>query len=357
MKILINALSGNGDALMFTPALKILKKKLPSAKIDVLVMYPSVAEIFRFSPYINEIILLEFLKQSKFKSLTDTLKLRNKRYDISVNIYPSNRTEYNLVNFIIGAKRRVATSYIHSSILRLEFLNNCKTDEIKNIHNVLQNLNLVRKIIDSKDDEPGNIEIFLDENNMLRSKEWFENNFSQNDLIIGFHAGSAVLKNHINKRWNFEKYAMLANNLIEKYDAKILLFGTEKNLNEKINDLTGKKCFLVSTDNFMDSLARIQRCNLFVTNDSAFLHSAAGFKIPTVAIFGYTNYKELFPWQTEHIIVRKDYDCSPCFYNSPKPASCKWKGDEKFKCINHISVEEVFDACKKLLNTNQENPT
>ena len=39
MKILILALSGIGDALMFTPALKLLRQSLPSAQIDALVMF------------------------------------------------------------------------------------------------------------------------------------------------------------------------------------------------------------------------------------------------------------------------------------------------------------------------------
>ncbi len=39
MKILVIALSGIGDALMFTPALKLLRKNLPNTEIDVLVMY------------------------------------------------------------------------------------------------------------------------------------------------------------------------------------------------------------------------------------------------------------------------------------------------------------------------------
>jgi heptosyltransferase-2 len=44
MKILIIALSGIGDALMFTPALK-LAKESPNAEIDVLVMSRS-SEIY-----------------------------------------------------------------------------------------------------------------------------------------------------------------------------------------------------------------------------------------------------------------------------------------------------------------------
>ena len=76
MKILINALSGNGDALMFSPALRILKEKLPDSEIDMLVMFRSVKEMYEQNPFLNEIYLIDLLKQSKFKSLSEIRGLK-----------------------------------------------------------------------------------------------------------------------------------------------------------------------------------------------------------------------------------------------------------------------------------------
>jgi len=44
MKILVNALSGIGDALMFTPALKLLKEAYPDSEIHALVMFKAVKD-------------------------------------------------------------------------------------------------------------------------------------------------------------------------------------------------------------------------------------------------------------------------------------------------------------------------
>ena len=107
---------------------------------------------------------------------------------------------------------------------------------------------------------------------------------------------------------------------------------------------------IASTNNYMDSMARLKQCNLFVSNDTAFLHSASAFGIPVAAIFGYTNHKELYPWMTKHVIIRKELECSPCFFNSPRPARCKWKGADEFKCVRTIELEEVYSACMNLLN-------
>lgn len=350
MKILINALSGNGDALMFSPSLRLLKEKIPGAEIDMLVMFKSVKEMYEHSPFLNKIYHINFLKQPKLKSIQDIFSLRKNNYDVSINVYPSNRTEYNLVNYFLGAKRRLGHNYTHSDFIRLEILNNVTADEIPNRHNVMQNFDLVKTLAAMDEKEVQGMEIFLSEEDKKNSKYWIEENKLSEKFLVGFHAGSATLKNHIHKRWDKNKFAALGRLLEEKHNTKILLFGNEFDLNLEIDELLDGKGILASTSNYMDSMARMRFCNLFVSNDSAFLHSAAAFKIPTVGIFGYTNANELFPWGTKHLIVRKELDCSPCFYNSPKPVECLWKGDEEFKCMKTISVEEVFEACEILLD-------
>ncbi len=352
MKILINALSGNGDALMFSPSLRLLKEKIPSAEIDMLVMFKSVKEMYEHNPFLNKIYHVNFLKQSKLKSIQEILSLRKNNYDVSINVYPSNRTEYNVVNYFLGAKKRLGHNYTHSDFFRFEILNNVTSNEVPNRHNVLQNFDLVKSLTEMNEKEVKGLEIFLSEADKKKSEEWIKENDLQNKLLVGFHAGSAVLKNHIHKRWDKEKFAALGNLLREKYDAKILLFGNEFDLNLEIDETLGGQGILASTSNYMDSMARMRFCNLFVSNDSALLHSSAAFKIPTVGIFGYTNAQELFPWGTKHLIVRIELDCSPCFYNSPKPVECLWTGKDEFKCMKLITVEDVFEACEIMLNKN-----
>jgi heptosyltransferase II len=356
MRILINALSGIGDALMFTPSLKLIHEKMPNYQIDMMVMFNPVKELFQLSPYVNHVYFVDFLNQSKFKSIQQLKEIRKNDYFISINVYPSNRYEYNIVNYFIGAKKRLGHEYLNSGILSLEFLNNTKVQEVKDIHNVIQNVNLIKSLFDINDSEVGGMEINVSEDDENCAVLWLKKNgVDLQKPVIGFHAGSSVLKNHIHKRWEKEKFISLGNKLMSEFNAGILLFGSENELNAEINNGLNNKAVIASTLNYMDSMSRLKQCGLFVSNDTAFLHSASAFKIPVVAIFGYTNYKELYPWQTENIIVRKDYECSPCFYNSPKPASCKWKGTDEFKCIRNIEVEEVLDACSKLL-LNSRNP-
>ncbi len=350
MKILINALSGNGDALMFSPTLKVLKEKIPDAIIDMLAMFKSVKEMYSESPYLNNIYFIDFLHQSKIKSLKEIGKIRKNKYDVSINTYPANRLEYNFLSYLLGAKKRIAHHYTHTNFFRFEFLNTVLIDEVKDKHNVLQNFETAKKLIEiPANEKAGNMEIHLSESDINLAKEWIKEINPRNKIVIGFHCGSALLKNHINKRWDKNKYAELGKRLTEKYNALILFFGNEFDLNNEINEMMGKRGVIASTRNFMDSMARQRLCNLFISNDTAFLHTSAAFGIPTVGIFAYTNHKELYPWNTRYLIIRKELDCSPCFYNSPKSATCLWKGEEEFKCMKSISVDEVYEACKKLI--------
>lgn len=349
MKILINALSGNGDALMFSPALKLLKTKIPAARIDMLVMFKSVKEMYSESPCLDNIYHINFLKQSKFKSIKEVLSLRKNKYDYSINIYPSNRTEYNLVNLFEGAKKRISHHYLHTNFTRLEFLNSILVSEVKDRHNVLQNIDLIKPIVKVKDGEAGGMEIFISPADKAKAAEWIKENGLQNKVLIGFHPGSSTIKNHINKRWDKYKYAELGKILIRLYNAEILLFGNEFELNNEIISHMDGRGVIASTDNYMDSIARMQYCRLFVSNDTAFMHSAAALQLPTVAVFAYTNHNELYPWNTAHIVIRHDLVCSPCFYNSPRPVKCLWTGEAEFKCIKGITVDEVLNACRILI--------
>lgn len=312
-------------------------------------MFRSVAEMFGNSPYINYIHFIDFLNQSKLSSFKEILKLRKNNFDVSVNIYPTNRAEYNILGFLTGAKKRIAFSYIKSGFHRFEFLNTNLIPEIRNKHNVLQNIGAIRELVEVNDNEVGKLEISLDKTALAKTRDWLNSLKVSDKLIVGIHPGSSTLKNHIHKRWDKEKFIELCNKLINVHNGFIFIFGNEFELNREIKSSLGENAILVSTENYMDSLLRQTFCDLFVSNDTAFMHSAAAFEIPTVAIFAYTNSRELYPWKTNHRIVREDLDCSPCFYNSPSPASCIWQGNDKWKCIKNITVEKVFEACDELI--------
>lgn len=351
MKILVIALSGIGDALMFTPALRLLRKCLPEAEIDALVMYRGAQEIYSSNPNLNKVIHFNFLEEGAFKSLKFLLHLR-KKYDASINVYPSNRKEYNLISFLIGAKKRGGIVYLRKNKSNLGFLNNVRVLENDDVHNVQANIKLCEALIGKKFNEEPPLEFFIPENENIFANKFLSNaDISANELVIGFHPGCATLKNHIKRRWEPEKFGELGKKLIKDHSAKILIFGgpEERELKEEIFMLIDSdKVNVVNADSLTKSASVMKRCNVFVTNDSSQMHIAAPLGLRVVAIIGPTNQKYIYPWKTEHQIVSLNLDCSPCFFYSPRPLICT-RTDLQFKCIKELTVNMVYTSVIKYL--------
>ena len=351
MKILVIALSGIGDALMFTPALKLLRENIPTAEIDALVMYKGANEIFASNKNLNKVIHFDFVKEGVLKSFKFLLKLRN-NYDASINVYPSNRKEYNLINYFIGAKQRAGVFYLRKDKANLGFLNNIRVVENDEVHNVQTNIKLCEALIGKKFTEEPPLEFSISE-----SEKQFSDNFlngkkiEDGELVVGFHPGCATLKNHIKRRWEPEKFAELGKKIINNHNARILIFGgpEERELKEQIYSLINSdKVNVVNADSLTKSTAIMKRCNIFITNDSSQMHISASLGLKVVAIIGPTNQYYIHPWKTEHRVVTLNLDCSPCFFYSPRPLICT-RTDVKFKCIKELKVDMVYNSVLKYL--------
>ena len=81
MKILIIALSGIGDALIFTPALKLMRQVLPDAEIDVLTMLRGVEDIYSNNPNINKIHFFDFMNEGYQTTLLHVDSFQNRLPD------------------------------------------------------------------------------------------------------------------------------------------------------------------------------------------------------------------------------------------------------------------------------------
>ena len=171
MKILILALSGIGDALMFTPALKLLRGALPDAEIDALVMFKGVKDIYERNNNLNKVIYFDFMKEGIIGSFRFIRTIRNK-YDASVNVYPSNRKEYNIINFLVGAGKRAGIKYLRRDAGNLGGLNNVRITENDSLHNVQTNIHLIEKLLNKKFNEEPPLDFTLTENDSSFAQEY-----------------------------------------------------------------------------------------------------------------------------------------------------------------------------------------
>ncbi|QQS36107.1 MAG: glycosyltransferase family 9 protein [Ignavibacteriales bacterium] len=352
MKILVLALSGIGDALMFTPALSLLRKKYPDAVIDSLVMINGVKEIYERNPSVNKVIYYNFMKEGIINSLKFISSLRGK-YDVSINVYPSNRKEYNIINFLIGAKQKAGVEYLRMNASNLGWLNNVTVKENDTLHNVEENIHLVEKLVNEKFNEKPGLQIFFTKDDEEYAAEYLKHTgITKDEIVIGIHPGCATLKNHIKRRWEPEKFSELGRRILEEYNSRILIFGgpEETDLKHEVaNGINPEKVHVIRTDNLIHSAAVMKRCNLFITNDSSLMHISSALGLKVIAIIGPTNTNYIHPWNTEHKIVSLNLDCAPCFYYSPKPLICT-RTDIQFKCIKELTPEMVFKTARSFLN-------
>lgn len=351
MKILIFALSGIGDALMFTPSVKFLRETYPDAQIDALVMFSGVRDIYKRNKYLNNVYYFDFLKEGAVKSFFYLLKFRGK-YDVSFNVYPSNRKEYNLFSFFVGAKKRCAVDYLRKNRENLACLNNVKVQEDDCLHNVEENIRLCEKLTGKECSEISGLDFFLDKEDEDFAQAYLNRlNTKDGDLVIGFHPGSATLKNHIHRRWEPEKFSSLGRRLIEEKGARVLIFGgpEEMELKNKVASAIGSSNAVIAEGKSLaESAAVMKRCNAFVSNDSSLMHVASALKLNVAAVIGPTNTAYIHPWKTNYRIVSLNLPCAPCFYYSPRPLIC-YRTDVEFKCVKEISVDMVMSAVEEMI--------
>ncbi len=153
------------------------------------------------------------------------------------------------------------------------------------------------------------------------------------------------------KLWPMERYAQLAEQLIETHNAQIII-NAAPNEQTAIAAVTRAMTHTPLLDfsaraNTLDALTSlVAACDLVVTNDTGTRHIAAALGTPLVTIFGSTDPA----WTTldcpREITIVTDADCAPCQKKSCPidPAS-----DTFHQCMTTISVETVFAAANELL--------
>ena len=94
----------------------------------------------------------------------------------------------------------------------------------------------------------------------------------------------------------------------------------------------------------------VERCQLFVGNDSGPMHMAAALGVPTLGIFGPGSPRRTAPLARHGkvLTLTKGYPCSPCrqdFFREcpPSPAG-------KPFCLEEILLEDVERAADQLLH-------
>ena len=337
--LLVRATNWLGDAVMTTPALAGVREAFPDARI-VLLARPLVAELFRHHPDVDEVMVYELpgRHEGLFGRLRLAGELRRRRFDGALLL--QNAFDAALIAFLGRVPERAGYPTDGRRILLT--LPVPLTPGILERHEVeyylclLDGLGIPRPV-------PASLKLAVtgEEKEAMTARL----------ALLGIERGAPVVA--INpgatygsaKRWYPERFAAVADHLIEDAGAQGLLFGSAgdrestaevgKNARHPLIDIAGKT-------NLKEAIALIARCRIFVSNDSGLMHVAGALGIPTIAIFGSTNPVTTSPVGEKSVVIHHDVDCSPCL----KPVC-----PTDFRCMDLIGVEEVYTAARKLMES------
>ncbi len=356
--IIVRAPNWVGDAVMCTPALAALRQKYPGKCISLLAV-DRVVDCFLNNPSVNEITPLPGRKRLSYWS--KALEFRRKKYDMAV-LFPNSFSSALLFR-ISGASRicgycRDGRGFMLTNGVEV-------TEKLLKSHHAEYYFHLIKSLPYLKDKpadtrpggkgksenaliaetngDPANpVWVVTDKERKEAEEILQKNRIIPENPLIGVSPGATFGPA---KKWPPERFGEVADKLVRKYSAEVLVFGKDadtETVSAVCNKIkAGNALNLAGKTNLRQLGALLSMCRIFLTNDSGAMHIASAVKIPVIAIFGSTD-----PWRTGplgngHRVIYKKLDCSPCFKRK-----CP-RGD--YRCLHKIKVEDVFAAAEELL--------
>ena len=330
-----------GDVVLSTPAIKALRDAYPQSHIAFMVR-PYARDIVEGNPYLDEVIIYDkYGAQRGFLSaILFGLRLRKKKFDTAIILHPTNRAH--ILAFVAGIPNRIGLRR------KLPFLLTRALNDKKFLgqkHELEYTLEILKDIGIEARDKTLYVPV-KDDSRRSVSLKLAEKGAGDSDLLIGVHPGASCPS----KRWPLERFAALIDRLKTDYNARIVLIsapeeanrvaGLKKIIKSEVIDLLGQTPVRELT-------ALLKRCALFISNDSGPVHIATAVGTPSVVIFGRKqpglSPKRWGPTGKNDIALHKDVGCEVCLAHDCKIG---------FKCLKAISVNEVFDAVRRLLQKN-----
>jgi heptosyltransferase-2 len=344
-KILVRVPNWVGDAVMSMPALEVVRARFGEAELTVLAR-PHVADLYTRRVDVNRVIV--FQHRGKHQGLGGLLRLadglRREHFDLAVLF--QNAFQAALIAFLAGIPRRVGYSRDARRLLLTHPIAVPRAQEIPP-HETYYYLELVRRAgwIDSLPvvehipvAPPGDV---VAERVRARLRELGLNDGADaRQLRVVLAPGAAYGSA---KCWLPERYAALADRLVEAFGAAVLLCGppAETWLGEAIAArMKHRPVSLIGQTTLEEFLAVLASADLFVGNDSGAMHVAAALGLPQVVIFGPTDELGSGPLNPRARLVKRPVSCSPCFLRH-----CP----VDHRCMTRIEVDDVWQAVEATL--------
>jgi len=323
--------------VLSTPVIRALRTAFPEAYLGFMVR-PSNRELVEGNPDLNTVILYDKdgSERSWWGSLRFAWKLRVHRFDTALILHSTNRVI--LVTWAAGIRRRIGYAR------RLSWLLTHRLPYVKregSRHELEYNLDLLKLLGVESQERRLHIPI-------TPMQEAKVNRFLRDHRLNGAHPLIAIHPGAScpSKRWPIERFAAVADRMIERYGAQVVVVTGPQEVKSG-QAVLAQMCHpaLAALGTFslgeLASLFREARC--LVSNDSGPVHLSCAVGTPVVAIFGRwgggLSPTRWGPTFQRSLILHHDVGCRPCVAH---------RCPIGFVCLQAISIDEVLAAVEHL---------
>jgi heptosyltransferase-2 len=328
-RILIFNVNWLGDVLFSTAAIRNIRRNFPESFIACVI--PSRCyHVLKGNPHLDEIIIFD--EKDRHKNTLEKLRfisrLRSKKFDVAFLLHRSLTRA--LICRLAGIPERIGYFTKKRQFLLTKKI---AAPDIQSLHRIDYYLNIIEKAGLRCEDRFTEF-FFGDEERDFVEVALAKKGIDRVDLLIGINAGG----NWNLKRWPLEHWAILADELIKRFKAKVIISGSVSDsvlARQVSQSMKNELIIACGAFNLKQLGALFKRLDFFITADTGPLHiaNAVGAK-NIVALFGPTSPKITGPYPTNNVIVlAKDVGCAiPCYM-----AGCKDN-----RCMKAITPEEVL---------------
>lgn len=345
-----------GDALLATPAIRLLKQIRPQDEVHVLAG-PWSASVFENVREVDLVLTVPFPGFDR-RNTSDNI-----RHPYQFALRTANQIRK------IGYQHALILRHDHwwgawlaqlSGIpYRLGYDNHdtalflTHPIPFKHGHAIEQNLRLVEHFLeqDLSDQIDYRYETHLTDHAFMRGylAEWDVQNHHDTFCL---HTGAGTPT----KQWEPAKWAIVADILSEQLGARAIFTGSDSELGmiRGIVEHMKTRPILVAGDTSLGQLAALyERSKIVLGSDSGPMHISAAVGTPTVTLFGPADPIEFRPWgnPNRHMILQSNLGCLPC-------RILDWADDslEFHPCVREIEINDVLSAARHVVSYAERHP-
>lgn len=328
--------AGLGDVILANPVLKALKHKFPDSKITLMVGWDAV-DIVEDLDFIDEVITYAYEKQ---RGIPDLIHMVRKvwRYDLAILLDFKYRSAF--MAFLAGIPIRAGIEHKRKLFLTHPMLKPPDWESTYEPHNYAK---IIKYSLGIELDAA-----MLDQLCLPAAKPHDINAVDQLLTAQGTIKDTPLITiapftSWTPKDWPIGYYRQLTERLSLRYPHKIILIGLGSDC-DKLDglDQNPRVINLMGKTTLAQTIEVIRRSGLFIGGCSAPLHIAGACNTPYVVPYGPTSPSRWAP-RSPGIVITRNPACGPCNVNM---TGCAEK-----PCMMDITVEEMYEACVKMLVT------